>query len=164
MRDVAAGFREYARLDRKRAAQGLDPAELRRWSALKQALGQIFSPDLSDHHANARESVRVPARLRVSFASMGELQRSLMTNLSRGGLFVATQEVLEIGARLQLRLNIEETETVLEVPVEVVSQNVGPDFASDQHGMGMRFLDLDDATRKQIDALYERKLKEAAQR
>jgi Tfp pilus assembly protein PilZ len=32
-----------------------------------------------------------------------------MTNLSRGGVFIATQQPAEIGTRLELQLHIEET-------------------------------------------------------
>ena len=49
----------------------------------------------------------------------------------------------------------------LEVPAEVVSQNVGPRMRQ-QRGMGMRFLDMSDALRKQVDELYERALKRAS--
>ena len=161
MRDIASRFREYARLDRKRDAEGLSPAELRRWSDIKRSLGKTFSPNLSDRYADRRGSVRVPARLAVSFGTVGELQRSLMTNLSRGGVFIATNDALEIGARVRLRVVIEETGKTLEISAEVVSQNVGPHFEYDQQGMGVRFLDVDDETREQIDRLYESHLREA---
>ncbi len=44
---------------------------------------------VQDTHADRRGSVRVPVKLRVGFATYGELRESLMTNLSRGGLFVS---------------------------------------------------------------------------
>ena len=161
MRDIAARFREYVSLDRKRAAEGLSPAELRRWLNLKRSLGKTFSPDLTDRHADLRGSLRVPARLAVSFGTVGELTRSLMTNLSRGGVFIATSDVLEIGAHVRLLVAIEETGKTLEIPGEVVSQNVDPGFETDQQGMGVRFLDVDGETREQIDRLYESQLREA---
>lgn len=161
--DVAGSFREFVRLDRKRAAQGLTHTELRRWMALKRRLTQAFSPGLSDWRADQRSSLRVPARLAVSFHDLGELRACLMTNLSRGGVFVATDDPLELGTRLELRLTVEETGKQIEVPAEVVSQNVGPDLRPDQRGMGLRFTELDAEAARQIAELYERALERAAE-
>ena len=46
---------------------------------------------------------------------------------------------------------------------EVVTQNTGADLAAPRAGMGLRFLEMDPQTRTRIDALYERKLAEAAE-
>ena len=109
MRDVALLFREYIHLERKRTSKGLSPRELQRWTALKRVLGKEFSPGLSDEKADQRGSVRIPTRLAVAFRSSGELRSSLMTNLSRGGVFIATEQPVEIGTHLELQLRIEET-------------------------------------------------------
>jgi uncharacterized protein (TIGR02266 family) len=164
MQNVALRFREFIHLDRKRAAEGLTPLELERWAALKRALGREFSPGLSDERADQRGSVRVPARLAVTFHDVGELQRRLMTNLSRGGLFVVTDHPAAIGTRLELRLHVEETGERIAASAEVVSHNVGPGFSSDEQGMGLRFLELKPEAERSIERLYERKLREAAER
>lgn len=162
MRDPAQRLREYAQLDRKRADQGLTPVELKRWIALKRALSAEFTPGVSAERADQRNSVRVPTRLAVSFRNEGELRRDLMTNLSRGGLFVETDQPCEIGTRLLLRIDLGEGDEMLEVPTEVVSLNVAPDLRTERHGMGLRFLTLDAEVQQRVDAFYERKLKEAA--
>ena len=156
MRDVASQFREYVRLDRLRRSGGLTPAEVARWKLYKRSLGKHFSPELTDSQADQRESVRVPTRMRVSFASEGALARVLMTNLSRMGLFVQADDLLEIGTRLQLRIHVDSPPRDIEIPVEVVSHNVGPRFESDARGMGLRFLDMTPDAEKAIADLYER--------
>jgi uncharacterized protein (TIGR02266 family) len=163
VRDIALLFREYIHLERKRIGEGLSPLELQRWTALKRMLGKEFSPGLSDERANQRRSVRVSTRLAVTFRNLGELQRCLMTNLSRGGLFIATEQPAEIGTRLELQLHIEETGEQIDAPTEVVSVDVGPGFASGERGMGLRFLEMTPETQRAIDELYERKLEEAAE-
>jgi uncharacterized protein (TIGR02266 family) len=163
MPDIAALFREYMRLDRKRTAGGLTPDELQRWGDYKRRLGKKFSPDLPEGRADRRESVRVPVKLRVGFHDLGELRRSLMTNLSRGGLFVAHDDPPEIGTRLELHIEIEESGKQISVPTEVVSQNVGPQMLAHRRGMGLRFLEMDDATQKEVSALYERELASAVE-
>jgi uncharacterized protein (TIGR02266 family) len=156
MDDIASQFREYVRLDRRQRDSGLSPQELQRWRLLKRRLSQFFSPGLPAEQADRRESVRVPARIAVSFPSDGELARSLMTNLSRKGVFVHTEHVLEIGERFELRIHVSHPPHDIVVPVEVVSHNVGPNYASNEPGMGLRFLDASPQAEKQIDELYER--------
>lgn len=155
--DVAMLFREYARLDRMRKT-GLTPTEQHRWSQLKRLLNQHFSPGLPPSRADQRESVRVPARIKVWFASDGALAQSLMTNLSRRGVFVETDHPLEIGSELELRIHVESSQRELVVPAVVVSHGIGPKLGV-KRGMGLRLGDLDPATDAQFTELYERVVK-----
>ncbi|MDH3521116.1 MAG: PilZ domain-containing protein, partial [Myxococcales bacterium] len=82
--------------------------------------------------------------------------RSLMTNLSRKGVFVRTAHPLEIGARFELRIHVEDPPHDIAIPVEVVSQNVDARFSSSASGMGLRFLEADPEVEKQLAELYER--------
>ena len=161
MQDVAARFREFSRLDRNRSEGGLDRAELERWVLLKRFLGKAFAPGLSDSRADQRHSVRVPTRLKVSFHSVGELRGSLMTNLSRGGLFIATDRPADLGSRLELRIHIEDTGEDIVLPAVVVSHDVGPDLRPEPRGMGMRFLELSPEMQRRVDVLYDRELEKA---
>jgi uncharacterized protein (TIGR02266 family) len=156
MKDLPDRFREYVRLDRLRGGAGLSPAELKRWMMLKRQLSQHFSPGLPDRLADQRDSVRVPARLSVSFPTESELARSLMGNLSRRGVFVRTKHLLEIGSRFELCVHVGDPPQDVRIQAEVVSHNVGPSFESQEPGMGLRFLGADDGTEKQLDELYER--------
>jgi len=159
--DVVGQFREYIRLDRKHQSEGLNPVEIERWSLLKRKLGKEFSPGLSDLRSDERTSVRVPTRLRVDFASDSELRGQLMTNLSRGGLFVATKYNLPIGDRVELSIHVGPDDRMLEVGAEVVSHDVGPHFEPESRGMGLRFLETDAATQRELHELYERSLRKA---
>ena len=156
MKDLPGQFREYVRLDRLRAGAGLSPAELKRWTMLKRQLSQHFSPGLPDECADRRESVRIPTRLAVSFSTEGELARSLMTNLSRRGVFVRTEHLLEIGTRFELRVHVDNPPQDIAIAAEVVSHNVGPACDSHESGMGLRLLEGDAEVEKQLDELYER--------
>jgi uncharacterized protein (TIGR02266 family) len=155
--DVATLFREYVRLDRMRKT-GLTPTEQHRWSQLKRTLNQHFSPGLPPSRADQRESVRVPARIKVWFASDGALAQSLMTNLSRRGVFVETEHPLEIGSELELRIHVESSQRELVVPAVVVSHGIGPKLGV-KRGMGLRLGELDPATDAQFSELYERVVK-----
>ena len=99
--------------------------------------------------------MRIETRLKVAFESTHEVAEALMTNLSRGGLFINTAMPAEPGTRFQLKLQIESSAEILVIPAEVVSNNVRAGFDSGQLGMGVRFLPMEPGLRKKVDDLYE---------
>jgi Tfp pilus assembly protein PilZ len=153
--DIAARFREYVRLDKQRREGALSPEELHRWQTLKRFLSIHFAPDRPEKVADTRDSVRVPTRVKVSFAADRELASCLMTNLSLGGVFVETEHPLELKSCFTLIIHVESPRRDISVPVEVVSVGVGPGFASHKKGMGLRFVSVSPATQKQLRELYE---------
>jgi len=191
--DVGEKFRVFVFLDRKQAREGLAAPELARWQALKHELARELGCD-DDERADQRASLRVPVKLRVTFASMGELGQALMTNLSRGGLFVETDHPLEIGTRVVLRLHVEGAGKAAQPPrsgpellwssakpsgggppldeaapkgLEVEAEVVSQDLGprgSPRRGLGLRFVETDVALRRELDALYERALEAAGTR
>jgi uncharacterized protein (TIGR02266 family) len=160
--DVGGLFRAYMALERKRRSEVLGPAELRQWMQLKRQLNTHLQPGLEPGRADRRESVRLPTRVQVSFESYGEVQQCWMTRLSRGGLFIACDDPLPIGEKVELRIRINPDE-VLDAPGEVVSLNLGPDAARLKRGMGVRFTGLSPEKQREIDELYHRTLEDAAE-
>jgi len=84
-----------------------------------------------------------------------------MTNVSRGGVFISTPEPLPLGAKLRLRIRIEETDEVLDLQGEVASLNSGPGLMTEELGMGIKFIRLSEEEEKAVDNLYERSLRRA---
>jgi uncharacterized protein (TIGR02266 family) len=150
MSDMPGLLRAYLALDKRRKDGGLSPAEMARWSQLKGALNRHFQPDLEEHHAQKRESVRVPLSLNVNFESRGEVRKCLMKNLSAGGIFVATESPLPIGTPFNVRIHIEKTGEDVELPGEVVSVGISANLAEEEHGMGIRFVHLTEAQHQQV--------------
>ena len=160
--DIARVFREYSQLEKKHADGGLAPNELARWTACKAVLAKRLTPGASEEIVNQRASVRVPTRIGLSFASVGQVRQCLMTDLSRGGVFIRTDRPVDMGTRLELNIRISDKDTIIKVQAEVVTHNVGPNFATQERGMGLRFLDMDPDTEKQIEELYESSVRNAA--
>lgn len=157
-------FLEYARLDRKRKGEGLTVEELERWTGLNSRLNRYLSPGLSERLAGRRRSVRVPTRLDCSFESFGTFEAALITNLSSGGLFIATRCPLPIGSELRLRIRIDHTDAEVEIQGVVVSHNIGPASATDSSGMGVRFDQHAPETAKAINELYHQAIETACRR
>lgn len=146
-------FREYVHLDRKRRGDGVSPAEFERWKQLKAKLASTFGK--GPVNEDRRDSLRVPTRMKVSFGSQEGLKQALMTNLSRGGLFLNTAFPQPAGTRFELRLELRGSGETLELPVQVVSTNVGPGFDTGAMGMGLRILSVSPEVRKRLDDLYD---------
>ena len=161
MANMPALLREFMRLERMREAQGFSMADLERWGAIKQKLASHFGAKIPKGVADQRRSLRIPTRLRVSFESYGALQRCLMTNISRGGVFVSTAQPLPIGTPFELRIEIGETGETIAVRGEVASVNSGPKLSTRELGMGIRFVNLDEGQEKQIEELYGRAMSQA---
>ncbi len=159
--DIGRVFREYASLEKKRAQGELSSQDLARWTACKTVLAQRLTPGLDPKIAAQRGTARVPTRLGISFSSVGEIRQCLMTDLSRGGLFIRTDRPVDLGTRIELSIRIDDKDTLVKVQAEVVTHNIGPGFKTNQRGMGLRFLDMDEDTEKQIGELYEHSLRKA---
>jgi uncharacterized protein (TIGR02266 family) len=161
MSDMPGLLRAYMALDQQRKSGGLSPAELARWSQLKGALNRHFQPEVEEQHAKSRASVRVPLALNVCFESRGKVRECLMMNLSTGGIFIATESPLPIGTPFNVRIRVEKTAEEIELPGEVASVGVSANLAKEERGMGIRFVNLDEAQLKQVTELYEHAIKKA---
>jgi len=160
--NMPAVFREYMMLERMRTSEdGMSVRELQRWAALKKLLNKHFQPGVKDRDEDRRGSVRVPLKLRIGFETYGEIRECLMTNLSRGGVFISTPSPLPLGTSLQIWIRIEESGQELEISGEVASHNSGPGLLTEELGMGVRFVRMTEEQEKAVDNLYERTLRRA---
>jgi uncharacterized protein (TIGR02266 family) len=161
MSNMPGLLRAFLALDKRRKAGGLSPTDMVRWSQFKNALNRHFEPGVNEQHARNRDSVRVPLDLNVDFESRGEVRKCMMKNLSAGGIFVATEWPLPLGTPFNVRIRIERTGEEIELPGEVVSVGASANLAEEKHGMGIRFVHLDEAQCKQVDELSEQAMKKA---
>ena len=160
MTNLPAVFREYKRLERIRDEEGLSLDDHERWTALKRILTEHFRPGSGRAIADKQASLRVPARLRVEFGDRGALRECLMTNISRGGVFIATDDPLPIGTSLALRILVGGTGGTLELAGEVVSVNTGADLKTSVNGMGVSFSVSSDADAALVKDLYRKAMTE----
>jgi uncharacterized protein (TIGR02266 family) len=78
-------------------------------------------------------------------------QRS--ANLSEGGIFLERTIPHPIGTVVTLKLQLPDGGEPVEVRAEIVNAAAG----ESELGMGMRFLDLDDAAQRRVRRLIEKK-------
>ena len=157
MRDIAAQFREFARLDFARLNQGLSVLEHERWAKLKAALDRSLpsSPRAkAGAGRNRRSANRVATRINCSFASGDNQCKAVVSNLSMGGVFIRTDWPLPVGAEIRLAIRLEDTGRDVSVEGTVVSNNVDVERAGAVHGMGVRFVRVAADVAEQLGALY----------
>ena len=100
-----------------------------------------------------RQEERFEVIHRVRFSSGEEFLSEYAENLSRGGMYLVTEESLKPGTVLQARLEI----PGLEKPIELkgtVAYRVGAEQSFEQGrapGVGIKFLELDPEARQRLD-------------
>ena len=101
-----------------------------------------------------RQHTRFPIELavRVRCTSWDDYLDLYTTNLSRGGVFVATRMSAPIGTEVLVALSLPNG-TTLELPAEVVHVAAEADADGRPPGMGLMFSHLDDETKQALEAM-----------
>jgi uncharacterized protein (TIGR02266 family) len=144
--------REYGRLEKKRTHEAVTPTELERWSELRITLEKHFPQGDRPPGGERRQTLRLPTRMLVEYSSKGDLERALIRNISRGGLFIATEHLAEVGSKIMLLIRVGDEGEVMELPAEVASAGV-----SDRHGqtgMGCKFGQLSPEQQQIVDEMF----------
>ena len=99
--------------------------------------------------------VRVSVPVRVTFSGNAFLIKEFTANLSVGGIFLQTDNVVETGVEGQLTFRGSQWErpfTIRAVVVRVVPPDSGSKLTP---GLGLQFLDIDDASHKSLQRLVD---------
>jgi uncharacterized protein (TIGR02266 family) len=101
-----------------------------------------------------RRHTRVPLALEISYRSAGTFLVAYTTNLSKGGVFIETDDLVPVGTEIVLRLGVP-GEDVAELAASVAWVS---EVAEGGHGpgMGLRFEHLDVAHGELVDRLVSR--------
>ncbi len=98
-----------------------------------------------------RQEKRVSAVIKVTYESAGAMRAEYTENISRGGLFVVTDEEFEIGQRLELHLCCAGARRSIRVPGEV--RWMGDKGMPPKRGVGVKFLLDDPVVKARIETL-----------
>ena len=103
-----------------------------------------------------RQYPRAPVRLKVEYESQNAFFADYTRNLSRGGVFIQTEQPLALGTDFSFSLAVPERDEpfVLRGRVAWINQPKGPGAPSG--GMGVSFLWEDDATKQAFELEAER--------
>ena len=102
---------------------------------------------------NTRTHPRVVADFVLRFETVDQLALAYGTEISTGGMFLATNEPLPAGRELRVRLVLPETPTEITLQARVVHSRslAEADAAGLPAGMGVRFVALDASARAELE-------------
>ena len=145
MRSAQEILREVVGLNKRRTGEGLTPLEYQRWLDVSAQLRKAFP--------NHPPLGRGETCLRIEYRDLEDLHSWVMLNIHPIGIFVNTPFAPEVGSRFRILATIKETGKQYESWVEVVSNNVGPDYSTAHLGMGLRFTRSSCELRSLLDEL-----------
>lgn len=107
-----------------------------------------------------RSSPRVGADFILRFQTVDQLALAYGTEISTGGMFLVTSQPTPVGGHLRLVLELPETQTTIAIDARVmyVRSAAEADALGLPPGMGVRFRDLDAATRGQIEGFVAERI------
>ncbi len=144
-------LRLFTNLEKRRKNGGLSVPDLERWAHYKDALDRM-----TGQKPDRRASLRVPTHLVCSVVGQSGSASSVVTNLSKGGVFIRTLAPLPVGSTVALKLLLVDEKEPLSVEGVVVANHVNlDDGEAGTPGMGVRFNPLDPDTAARLEALYE---------
>jgi uncharacterized protein (TIGR02266 family) len=105
---------------------------------------------------NRRSQERKRVRVAVSMSSDSNFYVGFADNMSEGGLFVATHELLPIGDTIDLEFKLSDDQSPVVASAEVCWHRAVTDTTIDVlPGFGARFLDLDEGDRERLESFLE---------
>jgi len=143
--------REYGRLEKKRTQEAVTPSEFERWAELRDRLEHKFPQGQRPAGGERRQTLRLPTRMLVEYQTQGALESALIRNISRGGLFIATDRPAPVGSQITLLVRVGAGRTT-ELPAEVASTAAAG--AHGQLGMGCKFVGLSSEQQKVVDEMF----------
>jgi uncharacterized protein (TIGR02266 family) len=105
---------------------------------------------------------RIVTALRVELSRLGEQVTAISEDLSRHGIFIRTEEFLPIGDVVELTLHLPDGSGALKVISRVahIMSDRGARALGRRAGMGLEFLEQDEAHRARLEAFLESLIEE----
>lgn len=147
---------QYRKLS-SRNPQDLTPQELKTLKDLEEKLSRMAQIQKGQAPESKRKAIRIPIALEADIKSATDFSRVYIKNISGGGLYIETPTPKPMGSRCQLNLKLPHMDKPLLIEVEVAwisTKAIGPLGP----GMGVKFTDLKDADRKQIQKIIDESL------
>jgi uncharacterized protein (TIGR02266 family) len=106
-------------------------------------------------NGDRREHARVRSPVIIDYATVDHFFRDYALNISLGGIFIRTEEVLPVGTQLKIHFSIPELEDFIDT-TGVVVRTIDVSDGEDPKGMGIAFEDLEAEAKALLDGLVEK--------
>ncbi len=103
-----------------------------------------------------RKATRVPASLEVDYSTYTPYDLRRIINISQGGVYIRTQELLPVGSELEIRFNLPNYNRPINSKVKVMWTYRQPSVIEmNSSGMGVQFLQIADQDLQAIEEFIE---------
>ncbi|HUT53371.1 MAG TPA: TIGR02266 family protein [bacterium] len=112
-----------------------------------------------------RDLLRIDAKVEVEYKNFDQFYKEYTKNISKGGLFIKTDNVMKQQTVLEVSIKIPGTENTLKLIGEVVHV-IEPEMAKAhgwEAGIGVHFVDFDEGVQRQVEAYVARLYKDNPQ-
>jgi len=106
-----------------------------------------------------RKESRAPFEVRVEYRTVGSFLSDWTANLSKGGMFIQTENPLNIGTQIRLVFSLPGIPLLFDLNGEVKWSKHTPS-EDNPPWMGVEFVELDERIRKRIEAYLEKNAEE----
>jgi uncharacterized protein (TIGR02266 family) len=103
-----------------------------------------------------RRSDRLHHELLVAYRTVGGFLTDWATNISRGGLFINTRNPLAVGTTVKLIISLPDAAFPFDLTGRVTRVTPYDNTSNMVPGMGLEFVDVDDAKKNQIETFVAR--------
>lgn len=132
-------------------AEAIDDEQLR-----SEATIRAVDPSASEDSSHRREHSRFAVDLDVTVGSDHNFYAGFAENLSAGGVFIATHNLKPVGSKIELSVNLPDGVQV-RAAGEVRWIRIFNEQSDMPPGMGVKFLDVDQASVTAINAFLSRR-------
>ncbi len=105
-----------------------------------------------------RRHPRKEIDIEIVYSSLDAFFCDYASNISRGGVFIKTENPLHVGSKINLRFSLPGSDRIIETKGRVVHTFSGKSRKKEPHGMGIHFEELGDDDRELIESLWEESL------
>ncbi len=105
---------------------------------------------------NKRRAARLHHEIPVAYRTVGSFLTDWATNISRGGLFINTRKPLPVGTAVKILIQLPGASFPFQLGGRVTRITEYDNRANMVPGMGVEFVDVDDAQRRELEAFVDR--------
>ncbi len=113
-------------------------------------MAKSVSHQAKQQASERRTSPRLPTKLVVRFTTPRAFLDQYTHNISKGGLFIKMENPLPVDTQLEFEIHLPLTRREIRIKGQVV--HVQPEEGAMPTGVGVQFVDLDEETKKTLDA------------
>lgn len=115
---------------------------------------------MSERNARRHQRARVPLLVQYRFSPVGEYLTDYTANLSRGGMFIFTDQPRAVGSVLYIQFVTRDGSRIIRGRGRIVRSVEEGEGSERRIGQAIEFLDFDEDDMRFVDALVQRALDE----